>query len=359
MTGTTVRRTTAAVLTATGTVECRTIELPAPRPHELLVRVLATGICGSDLATYRGFHPYKKAPVVLGHELCAVVEEVGEQVTRFRPGDKVCSAAFSHCGRCADCARGATNLCRHKDNLCHLGWEGSFAEHLILRENMTFALNPAISAEAGALVEPLSIGLHAAALAHHAGMGDVAVLGSGTIGLACAIAARQRGADRIVCVDIGPRKAELATAVRADGYVDASTADVADGVRAWFPSRADVTFVASGHPGVLNDATRITRPGGQVVVVSYFDGPHEVELNSMVSGELTLRFSALSTPGDFAEVIDWLATGTVDPVPLVTHRFPLAETATALRMMDYGRGEVGKVLLIAAPDQQRHGREDA
>jgi len=337
-------RYTAAVLTAVRTVESRELVLPALGDDDVLVRVLATGICGSDLSTFRGTHPYKTAPVVLGHELCGIVEAAGRRTDGLSVGDKVCSAAFSHCGTCPECARGAMNLCPARKNLCHLGWDGSFAEYVVLRRNMVFALGPDVDAEAGAMVEPLSIGLHAARLVTGSPVRTVAVLGSGGIGLSCVIAAKRLGMGRVVAVDLGRGKAALAASAGADGYVDAAGGAVA-GVREAFPGGADVTFVAAGYAGVLDDARAVTRPGGEVVVVSYFDRPHEVSLSPFVSAELTVRFSALSTARDFTEVIGWLETGVVDPLPLVTHRFPLAEAEAAMHVL--ASGAAGKVLLLA------------
>ena len=169
----------AAILTDVRRIEYRKVAVPEPGPGELLVRVAASGICGSDLATYRGTHPYKKAPIILGHELTGTVVRVGPEVTGFRPGDEVCAAAFSPCDRCPACRRGDPHLCSDRSNLSHDSWQGSFAEYVILRRNATFRLPPGLAAEQGALVEPLSIGLHAVRLSGTPGQPGVAVLGSG------------------------------------------------------------------------------------------------------------------------------------------------------------------------------------
>ncbi|MEU1671170.1 alcohol dehydrogenase catalytic domain-containing protein [Streptomyces roseifaciens] len=335
----------AAVLTADRTMEHRQVPVPEPGPGELLVRVAVSGICGSDLSAYRGLHPYKKAPVVLGHEFCGKVVGTGPGVTRFAVGDLVCSSAYASCDACPPCRTGATHLCRHRTNLSHLGWEGSFADFVLLRENMTYRLPAGLGHEAGAMVEPLSIGLHAMRLADPSGGPVVTVLGTGTIGLACVVAARRLGFGPVHCADLGPAKGELARSVGAEGYVDVAQEELRSGAAALAPGGSDVTVIASGHPGVVADAAAVTRPGGQVIVVSYFGGPQDVDWNALVSAELTLRFSALSTSADFEEVIGWLGRGEIDPVPLVTHRFPLRDAATALRLMDRADGTVGKILL--------------
>jgi threonine dehydrogenase-like Zn-dependent dehydrogenase len=147
-------------------------------------------------------------------------------------------------------------------------------------------------------------------------------------------------------VDLGPQKGALAAAAGADAYVDAAAGDPARAVLGQLPAGADVTFVASGHAGALDTARAMTRPGGQIVVVSYFDQPHTVAANAFVSAELTVTFSALSTARDFAEVIGWLSDGSVDPRPLITHRFDVAQAADALALMDRRDALIGKVMLL-------------
>ena len=320
------------------------LAVPRPGPGELLVRVLASGICGSDLAAYRGTHPYKVAPIVLGHEFCGEVTLVGggngADDGGFTPGDLVCSAAFSPCDTCAECRRDAPHLCTDRRNLSHEGWQGSFAEYVLLRRNMTHRLPPDTDPVAGALVEPLSIGLHAVRLAGPGAGRTVAVLGSGTIGLSCLLAARRLGFGPSVCVDAGPAKARLAKEAGADGYVDArtgspSSAEVAELIAGRLGGeRPDTVFVSAGYPGVLDQAVAALRPGGTIVVVSYFDAPTAVDLNALVGREARVLFSSLSVPDDFRQVVSWLADGTLDPLPLVTHHFPLDAVEEAMSVLD-------------------------
>ncbi|MEW2116607.1 alcohol dehydrogenase catalytic domain-containing protein [Streptomyces sp. NPDC005474] len=329
-----------AVLTEYGRIEYRSTPVPAADQEELLVRVLATGVCGSDLATYRGAHPYKTAPVVLGHELCGVVERAAGG---FAVGDLVCAAAYAHCESCEPCAQGLTNLCRDKRNLCHLGWEGSFAEYVTLRPHMTFALPPGLDPELGALVEPLSIGLHAIRLAGPARGRTMRVIGSGSIGLSCLIAARRLGFTRITCTDVGQEKGERALALGADAYADVLAP-------AGPPAEADVVVVAAGHPDALDEAVGAVRAGGTVIVVSFFDGPVPLAANALVGREVTVIGSSLSTAADFRTVISWLAAGEIDPRPMVTHRFALADTAEAMSLMAEGKPTTGKIILTPRGD---------
>ncbi|MFJ5045405.1 zinc-binding dehydrogenase [Streptomyces sp. NPDC088719] len=341
----------AAVLTGCRTIAHQDTATPGHGPGELLVRVDATGICGSDLAAYRGTHPYKTAPAVLGHEFSGTVVAVGEEVTGFAAGDRVCSAAFSHCDACAECLSGAPHLCTRKLNLSHLDWTGSFAELVVLRPNMAHRLPPGLHPVAGALVEPLSIGLHAVRLVGEGAGRGVLVLGSGTIGLSCLIAARQLGHAAVVCVDIGPQKGGLARGLGADAYVDAHEGDPVPAALEALGGPADVVVIAAGYPGVTDQALRAVRPGGDIVIVSYFEDRHPVDLNALVGREVTVHGSALSTPRDFTEVIDRLAAGTLDVLPMVTHNFALADAGSALGLMDRADVPTGKIMLHVTTDQ--------
>jgi threonine dehydrogenase-like Zn-dependent dehydrogenase len=345
----------ASMLTAARTIERRVVAVPEVGPHELLVRVAATGVCGSDLATYRGTHPYKAPPVVLGHELCGVVERTGAEVSDMEPGATVCSAAFSHCESCPPCMRGAINLCHARRNLCHRGWHGSFADYVVLKRNMVHRLRGDTDFTLGALVEPLTIGLHAAKLAR--GVEDaprIAIVGCGSIGLACLIAARQLGPGAVVACDVSPLKRRLAEALGASGYVDASAGDPAPAIGEALGAGADATMVCSGHPGALLEAASATAPGGRVVVVSYFERPLELDLNAFATRGLDLRFSSLSTGEDFAAAIAWIESGAVDPRAMITHTFPLHAADEALRRFDRHGGETGKVMLEGPLAAEEH-----
>lgn len=339
----------AVVLTAPGEMQARRLAVPGVGPDELRIKVVATGICGSDLAVYRGTHPYKSPPIVLGHELAGVVEEVGSAVTRFRPGNRVCAASFSHCERCSACQRGEVHLCADKTTLNHAGWDGSFAEYVVLKENMTFGLPSHVGWLVGALVEPLSIGLHAVRIAERHGGRTMAILGSGNIGLSCLVAARALGF-RVVCVDIRESAGEAARALGAEAFIDASRRSPAAAVEeALGGERADAVVVATDYRGVAEDAAAMAARGGLIVLVSYFHGPKTVPLNAMVGNELAIVGSALSSSRDIEDVIGWLDEGAIDPRPIVAHTPSLKEAALAMREMDEATARVGKTVIRVDP----------
>lgn len=317
----------AALLDGVASVATTTRAIPPVGPGDLLIAVDCAGVCGSDVAVWRGTHPYKTAPAVLGHELAGTVVAIGDRVVRRAVGDRVCAAAFAWCGRCPGCAEGRPNLCVRRRNLSADGWDGAFAEYVVVPESAAFALPPVAGSTAGALVEPLAIALHALRRPPVSAGADLVVLGSGGIGLSTAVCAPAAGYGAVTCVDVADGKDGVVAGLGTGAaYVDARGHGL-DGLT------AHVTVVAAGYPGVLDDARRVTRPGGHVVVVSFFDGPQTVALNALVRDELTLHTSSLATPGDFHTVLDWLAEGRIDPETMVTHRFALTHTAEALALL--------------------------
>src|SRR5207248_610940 len=164
-----------------------------------------------------------------------------------------------------------------------------------------------------ALVGRLSVALPAVKLAWAGGLGRLAILGCGSIGLCSALVARKLGFADVVGVDLGEFKGELARAAGVHGYVDASAGDLAHRIGTVVYGEPDVTLIASGHETALFEAAAMTRPGGTIVVVSYFERPLEVDLNSLAARGLSVQFSLLATDKDVADVIRWIEAGEIDP----------------------------------------------
>jgi 2-desacetyl-2-hydroxyethyl bacteriochlorophyllide A dehydrogenase len=335
-----------AILENLQDIKIKSVSKPSVSEDEILVKVEAVGICGSDVATYFGTHPYKVPPTVLGHEFFGIVEKVGEKVDNVKLGDQVCSSSYSPCDKCTNCVQGATNLCQNKKNLCHKGWDGAFAEYVVLKQNMVYKINRKIVPQLGALVEPLSIGLHTAQIACKSNPQKLAVLGAGSIGQSCLITAKALGIKNIVITDIGKFKGDISRKLLAKDYVDASIHNVRITVPKLLDGMADVTIVASGYKEAVNDAIGITRNGGNIVVVSFFDCFPHVNLNECVRREISVKGASLSTNEDFKRVIAWIEKGIIDPMPMVTHEFPLSDAVKALQLFKNEPQSVGKVMLF-------------
>lgn len=335
-----------AELSEIGVICLKRSPLPACGPGELLVRVAYSGICGSDLRTYRGCHPYKRAPAVLGHEFSGTIVAKGAAVHSFEVGQRVVAAAYVGCGECLACRQSEEQLCHNKRALSHQGWQGSFAEYIVLDQRMTFRLPASIDLLRGALVEPLTIGLHALRQAARLQGRTVLIIGSGNIGLATLICAKRMGAARIVCTDLGAgAKRTRALQCGADHYVDVADGGFPDTIAHCLGGGADVVLVCSGHDTALHEAVASTRPGGAIIVVSYFDHDIALCINALVRNEITFHCSAMSNADDFHQVLAWLAEGSIDPMPMVSDRFALDQADVAMKFMHGHGATVGKIVL--------------
>lgn len=328
-------------------IEPRMINLiatPVPEPEAGFVRVkvLCTGVCGSDLSTWQGHHPYKRAPTVLGHEFSGVIDQIGPGISQWKVGQRVCAMAYAPCDHCEFCLRGSHQLCPHKSTFSYQGWDGSFAEYVLARDNMLFELPSAIDDECGALVEPLAIGLHAVRKIGVLSGKRVAIIGSGNIGLACCLVIKQQNARDIVCIDIDKGKETLALACGATEFVPADTKDS--------KPLFDAVVLACDYPEAVNDTLQLMKPGGKAVIVSYFGARRSSDIDAMVRAERTLIGSALADRNDFETVIGWIANGTVNPRPMITHRMPLSHVGQALQMMADLAVTSGKIMLKPTGD---------
>lgn len=324
----------AAVLTETGRIEVRD-EPPAPLgPADVRIRVRRTGLCGSDIHAFLGTHPFRKPPMVLGHELTGVVVEAGGTVSRLRAGDRVAVEPQITCGACDPCRRGAANVCSRKVVLGTTPWPGSLAETVVVPERTAYPLPDALDDVDGALVEPLAVGVHAARVAG-VGLGDrVAVLGAGPIGLACGAAARQAGAGPLLAVDLQPRNLELAAALGATAVATPAEAEAA-ARQAFGAHGADVVFVGVGKSSVVEQALRVLRrAGGRVVLVALFDEPVTVgDPFTIVGAEAALVGSQMYLPRDIETAIELLAARRVEFRKTVSHEVPLERAGDAFRLL--------------------------
>lgn len=341
----------AALLVDYSRIESTTLSVPNIKDDDLLVRVVSVGVCGSDVAVFKGEHPYKKPPTVLGHEMCGVVERIGKNVTNFIPGDKVCCASYSYCGSCEYCSAKNYHICSNKKPLSHLDWHGAFAEYVLLKENMTYKINSDVEFHVGALVEPLTIGLHAVRLAMIANPNKLVILGAGSIGLSCLVLAKYLNVTNVLITDVGCIKANLADKFHADGFVDALGENFQSSIFNKLNGMADVTIIASGHENALDEAMAVTKSGGLIVIVSYFGESLQFDMNTCVRREMTIKGSALCTPQDFQDVIKWIEEKSIDPMSIITHFAALDDADKVIHQKIQNPESFGKIMLMLSDGQ--------
>lgn len=340
----------AALVSHTESIEL--IDAPAQplEPTEVRVQVARTGLCGSDIHAYLGTHPFRRPPMILGHEASGYVTEVGREVTRVRVGDLVAVEPQRVCGVCEPCRRGATNVCRAKIVLGTTPWPGSLADEIVVPETVAYPLPADIDPTQAALVEPLAVGVHAARVGR-VGLGErVVVLGSGPIGLACLASARGSGASSLLAVDLQQHNLELAEQVGATAVATPGDAETVAG-HLFGGDGADVVFVAIGKSSVVEQALRLVRKGGgRVVVVALFDEPIALpDPFALVGAEAALLGSQMYRASDFQAAVDLTVQGRVDLRPLVSHEVPLASVAEAFKLLVDRTGSPVKVHVVSNP----------
>lgn len=318
------------------------VDPPPLAPGEARVAIRACGICGSDLHTFEGRHPFVSYPVYPGHELGGVVVEAGPGVSPTWVGRAVTIEPSLVCGTCENCRAGRYNIC---DALRVMGFQapGGMAESFAVPADRLVELPPRLTAEQGAGLEPLAVAIHAARLPASLAGRDVLVLGGGTIGLLTGQVARVYGARRILVVDLLPMRCALAQQLGLDAL--RADTDLESGVRRAFQGRPpDVAFECVGAEATLRHAISLVRKGGEIIVVGVFGREVLVPAALVQDRELHLRGSLMYTRTDFQEAARLAEEGRVQVDPLVTHRIPLADVRTAFELAGH-REETLKVLL--------------
>lgn len=298
---------------------------PVAGPGDIVLDVRACGVCGSDLHAYASGKFAGGAGQIMGHEFAGEVRTVGSEVRDIAVGDRVTAVPIQPCGSCVRCRADLGHLCAvWNTRSIAFGLPGGFAERVrvpdaVLGGNV-HRLPDALSYEAGALVEPLAVAVHAVRQADLGAARSAVVLGLGTIGLHIAQVLAARGVTRIVGVD---RSALRRTAAEGLGLT------VADDAAALDEDAYDLAFEVTGAAPLLRHAARLVRPRGTVVVVALYENPGEFDANVLVHKEVTMRGTAMVTADDFRTSVGLLSADPAAAAALVTHRLPLDGIAEA------------------------------
>jgi len=312
-------------------MELELTEMPAPEPaaDEVLVRVAACGICGSDVHGLDGSSGRRIPPLVMGHEAAGVVAAVGAEVRSVREGDRVAFDSTVWCGACFFCRRGEINLCDNRQVLGVSCGEyrrhGAFAEYVAVPERVVAPLPDELSFEEAAMIEPASVAVHAVNLTP-VRLGDTAVVvGTGMIGLLVVQALRLAGCGRIIAVDVDAARLKMAADFGADAEVNAREADPAAAVAELTSGRgADVAVEAVGATQPIAAAIACLRKGGALTLVGNVTPRIELPLQAVVTRQLRLTGSCASC-GEYPAVIALMARGAIRVRPMISAVAPLAE----------------------------------
>jgi L-iditol 2-dehydrogenase len=316
--------------------ELRLEERPMPRPGrgEVLVRVRAAGICGSDLHFWK--HAVYGEGVILGHEIAGEVASLGEGVRQLQLGQLGVVYAGIPCGGCPRCRDGLSFYCQDGHSLGTGGPFGGLGEYLLTPAENFLAAPEGSDPAVLTFSEPLANGIRCLDQPEVRSARSVLVIGAGPIGLSCLFAARQAGVERVWAVEGRPRRREAAHALGAERVLDPVGEDVAAAVGSTFPHGPDVIVEAVGLPETIHSSFRLARPHGTVLLMGVCMGTIEVLPVSWMLKELTIRSSLGCSLDEQRQALDWVAGSTPDARPLVTRRIRLDEVPGA--MIDLARG---------------------
>ena len=341
----------ALLLTAYNLLEYTDVPVPAIGPEDVLVRVKACGICGSDVHGLDGSTRRRVPPLIMGHEASGVIADVGENVTAWHAGERVTFDSTVYCGTCHFCRRGLINLCDDRRVLgvscADYRQHGAFAEYVALPQRILYRLPDALSFEQAAMVEALSVALHAVARTPVSLNDTAVVVGAGMIGLLVVQALRVAGCGHVVAVDLAQARLDLACQLGADEGLTPDSGDVVARVLERTAGRgADVAFEVVGITSTLTLATQCLRKGGSLTLVGNLSPATEFLLQSVVTRELTL-YGSCASRGEYPACLDLIARRAINVDALISAVAPLAEGASWFKRL-YDR-EPGLMKVILTP----------
>lgn len=330
-------------------LEFTDVPQPSAGPGELLIRVQACGICGSDIHGYDGSSGRRIPPLVMGHEAAGIVAALGDGVSTFEEGDRVTFDSTVYCGHCFFCRRGDINLC---DNRQVLGVScgdyrrhGAFAEYVAVPAHICYRLPDSLPFEHAAMIEAVSVAVHATNLTPLR-LGDSAVVvGAGMIGLLAIQALKHAGCGQIIAVDLESNRLELARRLGATDTVNARETDAAEFVRSRTGGRgADVAMEVVGASDPVKTAVAALRKGGALTLVGNLAPQIEFPLQAVVTRQIRVTGSCASC-GEYPQCIDLLASGAIQVEPLISAKVPLHEGAEWFKRLYAREGNLMKVIL--------------
>jgi L-iditol 2-dehydrogenase len=311
--------------------EQKLVEVPIPgieRPDDVLLKVRSVGVCGSDLHGYTGESGRRTPPLIMGHEVTAEVVAAGPAVQDLPAGTRVAIQPVEFCGTCPQCVAGRRSLCENR-SLMGMNAPGAYAGYVVWRAANLYRLPDNLSYEAGALAEPLSIAVHAVGLAHIRPYDTAFVVGAGPIGLLTLAVLRQTGVSHIAVSDVSDARLEVARAMGAEMTINPTREKLRDGVdELTNGSGVDIAFEAVGVSATAQQTLEVTRNKGTVVWIGNNRRMIEIDMQAIVTRELTVLGSYGMSDQEFQRSLTMLADGRIPTERLISRRATLVEGPT-------------------------------
>ncbi len=318
---------------------------PKPAPDEVVLKVAACGICGSELETFKNRSRRRTPSLVMGHEFCGVIAETGTNVHDHKIGDSVVSNSVVSCGTCRCCARGRSHLCAERQ-IFGMHRPGAFAEYVSVPEQCLIGWPAGLPAESACLAEPLANGIHVANIISHTEPKTTLIFGAGPIGLMCQQAMQAKIGGTIIVVDLMSDRLEIAALLGADHVVNVSREDVVEFVNdVTHGEGVDLVIDSAGNQTTKKQSLGVCRPGGAVVWIGLLENAVKLDSYEVTLAEKTIFGSYAATLSELREAVHLLSSGSVDTKRWV-QSFPLGNGVEAFQRMLAAQDKDIKAVLI-------------
>ncbi|WP_244265794.1 zinc-binding alcohol dehydrogenase family protein [Polycladidibacter hongkongensis] len=285
--------------------------MPDYRDDEVLLKVSAVGICGTDIHAFTGHQPFFSYPRVLGHEICGVIDQLGSACSKFKVGQRVAVMPVISCGKCPACEVGKTNCCESA-SLYGVHQDGAFCEYLAVKEENLIAVPEKLTDCAAAYVEPFTISAHAVRRAETSNKDNVLVVGAGPIGLGVAAVAKATGA-KVVVADVQDSRLQHVASKLGLATLNPTAEDFEEKLKATFDGRLPSTvFDVTGNKNAMTNAVNLICQGGKLVFVGLYIGDLQIDDPTFHRKETTLLASRNSTVEDYEHVLELMESGDLD-----------------------------------------------
>jgi len=328
----------ALIISNPGNAQIIEVSTPVPGPRDVVVKVIYSGICGTDISIFNGTTNFVndgliKYPVRIGHEWSGIVSEVGAEVNNFKPGDRVVADAGVSCGKCSDCLCGKYELCKYVKSVGTINtWDGSFAEYILMPFWHLYKLPDNVGLEEAALIEPCTIALHGLKESNINSKSGVLVVGTGPIGLAAVSIAKILGASKVILSGRKPFKLNIGLTMGADTVVNVTKENFKTFMNQQTQGEGiGIVIETSGNIETVNECMEVIAPFGIFNLIGFYeDYLNNFNIDKLVVTGIQLKGIAGSV-GLIPEVISMMASGVLNVKPLITHRFKFDEMPEVIK----------------------------
>lgn len=326
-------------------IKLENVPIPDLEKEEVLIKIKTCGICGSDIHTYKGKHPFVHPPIVMGHEFSGIISRLGSKVSNLKKGDRVTVEPNIVCGNCYNCLNGRYNICYNLKVIGCVGHNGAFAEYIAVPEDKVFKLPDEVSFEDAALVEPTAVAIHAVRKSEQKIGDKILILGAGTIGLLVLQVAKLAGVE-VVITDLRDYRLKKAKEFGADKVLNPINEDIFSYIKNNYGSDGiDLIYDCVAIEETCSQSIQIARKGTKIIIVGVPEGSMNVNLAYVQDRELELIGTLMYTKKDFYTALEFIRRQKIQVSPLVTHKFKLREIEKAFQFLMKEKGEFFKILI--------------